>query len=126
MSAINEQTYPGEFLISELGNRGSRDDVTVTVASATKLVPGTVLGKITATSKYVPFDDRATDGRENASAILFATLDNSDGVAPIDFAEAVVINWTAEVRAVLLGWVVGASQSNGLADLAALGIKARN
>lgn len=126
MTLLTEQTYPGEFIISELGNRGSRDDVTVTAPADTKLVPGTVLGKITATGKYAPYDDRDTDGREEASAILYATVDNSAGGAPTDFTECVVLNWTAEVRKTLLSWVVGADQANGLADLAALGIKARD
>src|SRR5579885_2493371 len=118
MTALTEQTYPGEFLISELGGRGSRHDVTVTVPADTKLVPGTVLGKITATGKYVPYDDRDTDGRENAVGILYATADNSSGGAPLDVAEAVNVNWSAEVRKSLLSWGGGVNQTTGLADLA--------
>src|SRR5665213_1053915 len=126
MPSLTEQTYPGEFLISESNGRGSRDDATVTVLAGQKMVPGTVLGKITATGKYVPYDDRDTDGRENAAAILYGpTLDATDDDANTDF-DAVIIDFAAEVRAALLVWVVGASESGGLSDLAALGIKARN
>lgn len=127
MASLNERTYSGEFLISDLDGRGSRDEGIVTVGAGATMLPATVLGKITATGKYVPYDDRDTDGRETAVAILFGpTLDNSDGGAPTDYPETVIVNWTAEVRKDLLQWVEGASQANGLADLAALGIKGRD
>ena len=44
------------------------------------LPAGTVLGKITASGKYGPYDDTATDGRQTAVGILAEEVDatNSD------------------------------------------------
>src|SRR6476646_9355216 len=36
---------------------------------------GTVLGKISASSKYGPYDDTASDGRQTAVGILYTTVD---------------------------------------------------
>lgn len=48
----------------------SRDEVTVTLPSG-GLAAGTILGKITATSKYVLIDLDAETGAEDVSGILF-------------------------------------------------------
>jgi hypothetical protein len=40
-----------------------------------KLPAGTVLGKITASGKYGPYDDTATDGRQTAVGILAEDVD---------------------------------------------------
>ena len=120
---LTEGKYTGEFVTAESPGTISRDQVTVTVALATLLVPGQVLGKLSASGKYVPFDETATDGSEAAAAILYNPLDNSAGVAPADF-EATVINFAAEVRATDLEWG-DADDTVGLPQLAALGIKAR-
>ena len=121
--ALNEGVYAEEFILSELPGRISRDVVTVTVAATTTLDPGQVLGKITATGKYVPVDDTASDGRENAAGILVRELANAAG-SPADFADALVLNFGAEVSEGGLIW--GASDdAAGIADLAALGIKVR-
>ncbi|MBC7328855.1 head decoration protein [bacterium] len=54
--------------------------IPITIASGYKLTAGTVLGKITASGKYGPYDDTATDGRETAVGILAEDVDatNSD------------------------------------------------
>lgn len=52
-----------------------RDNVTVNLAAATTLKVGTVLGKITATGKYVPRDAAASDGSQVASAIVRQEID---------------------------------------------------
>jgi hypothetical protein len=126
--ALTEGQYTGEFLLSESPGSLSRDAVTVTVAAATKLSPGRVLAELSATGKHVPYDNVGTDGSEEASAVLYNECDNTDGVAPADFA-AVVINWGAEVRKADLSWASGASAGDktaAYADLAARGIKARD
>lgn len=124
MSVLDEGKYPGEFLLAEMPGTISRDDVTVTVPADTTLNPGTVLGQVSATGKYVPFDDAASDGREDAAGVLFGKLVN-DTVAPVD-ETAAIVNWSAEVRSADLEWEVGVDESKGLADLAALGVKARS
>lgn len=126
--ALTEGKYTAEFLLSESPGTLSRDTVTVTVAAATKLSPGRVLATLSATGKNVPYDNVGTDGSEEASGVLYGECDNSAGSAPADF-KAVVINWGAEIRKSDLSWASGASAGDktaAYADLAALGIKARD
>lgn len=126
---LTEGKYTAEFLLSEAPGTLSRDNVTVTVAASTKLEAGHVLAKLTATGKYVEYDNAGTDGSQVAAGILFSSpLDNSENLAAADFS-AVVINLNAEVRYDDLTWFSGASagdKSAAVADLEALGIKARS
>lgn len=126
--ALTEGQYTGEFILSEMPGTLSRDTVTVTVAAATKLSPGRVLAVLSATGKYVPYDNVGTDGSEEAYGILYGECDNSAGSAPADFT-AVVVNWGAEIRIADLSWASGASAGDktaAYADLAARGVKARS
>jgi hypothetical protein len=125
--ALTEDKRPGAFILAEAPNTISRDTVTVTVAATTTLSPGQVLGKITATGKFVPYDNGATpasDGSQNAAGILYGELVNADS-SPADM-DGVIVNWTAEVRKADLVWGTGMDEDAGLADLAALGIKGRD
>lgn len=123
MATKTEGRHDSEFLTAEAPGTISRDEVTVTVPASTTLDPGTVLGVISATGKYVPYDDSYSDGREDAAGVLFDALTNDDD-APADM-DGVVINNTAEVRAADLAWGEGVDEAKGLADLAAKNIKAR-
>ena len=124
-AVLTETIHDGGFLVSEANGRRSRSEVTVTVPAATKLVAGYVLGKLSADGKYVPYDNANTDGSEAAAAILYTECDNSDGGAPTDFT-ATVIDMDAEVREDDLTWLDAQNDKTaGLADLLALGIKAR-
>jgi Na+-transporting NADH:ubiquinone oxidoreductase subunit NqrA len=125
MAELNEGKHTGEFILAEAPGTISRDTVTVTVGAATKLAPGTVLGKLSGTGLYVPYDDSASDGSENAAGILYGELDNSEGIAPADIT-GVVIDAIAEVREDDLVWGDGVDEAAGLADLLALNIKARD
>jgi hypothetical protein len=129
MTSLTETNRPGEFILSEANGRLSRDTVTVTVATATILYPGMVLARLSGTGKYVPYDNAGSDGSETAYAILNAELDNEDGEAPLDFADAVVVNLNAEVRKDGLLWDAGVDASGktaAYADLLGRGIKARD
>lgn len=126
MSTKTEGRHNEEFLISEANGTRSRDQVTVTVPGSTTLKAGLVLSQLSATGKYVAYDNSGTDGTEDAAAILCGELVN-DEVGAVDM-EAAVINADAEVRASDLEWATGLSdndKTNGRADLLALGIKAR-
>jgi multisubunit Na+/H+ antiporter MnhE subunit len=123
VGALTEGQYAAEFILSECPGTISRDTVTVTVAATTTLAPGTVLGQLSASGKYVPYDDAASDGRETAAGILYAEAANATG-APVD-VEAVIVNFAAEVRGDDLTWGGGVDEDAGTADLAALGIKVR-
>lgn len=125
--ALTEGQHTGEFLINEGQGTVSRSNVTVTVAANTKLEAGTVLAKLTATGKYVVYDNAGSDGSEVADAILWEEADNTDGDSETDFSRA-VIDWNAEVRKASLQWATGlvaGDKTAAYADLAAKGIKAR-
>lgn len=115
MAELTENPRTGGFLLSE-GN-GTRSRKTVTLAADNgKLDAGTVLGIVTASDEYAPYDSEATDGTETAMAVLWATTDTDDGAV-----EAVVIARDAEViESELTG-----SDADGIADLASVGIIAR-
>lgn len=121
--SLTEGKYAGEFLVAESPGTISRDTVTVTVAASTTLAPGTVLGQISGSGKYVPYDDSYSDGREVAAGVLVGKLANTTNGA-VD-KTGVIVNWCAEVREDDLVWETGVDETGGLADLAALGIKAR-
>ncbi len=125
MSTKSEGQHNFEGLISEAPGTTSRDKVTVSVPAGEKYTAMTVLGQNTASGKYRAYDDAASDGHDVAAAVLLTECDNTDGLSLTDFEDAVVIDWSAEVRADALVWGEGVDDDGGLADLAALGIKAR-
>lgn len=127
MSTKTEGRHAAEFLISESPGYISRDEVTVTVADATTLKAGMVLGRLAATGKYVPYDNAGSDGSESAYGVLHEAITNP-GEAPADFT-ATVINWGAEVRASSLEWASGlvdADKTAAAVDLATRGVKVRS
>jgi hypothetical protein len=68
-----EGRHTGEYIISEANGTLSRAQVTV-MQTGVALEAGTVLGKVTASGKYVPYLNTAADGSEVAAAILYPTL----------------------------------------------------
>ncbi len=121
MATFTEPLRPAEFLISEASGTLSRETVTI-VSGSTGLVPGLVLGKITASGKYAPYDDDNADGSEVAAAILLEAVD-----ATADVAAAVIFR-LAEVKSSLIQWAStndAGDKTAGLADLAAKYIIAR-
>lgn len=115
MTTFTEGFKTGEFILSEGDDCISRDDVII-AAIAPALAAGTVLGKITATGKYVAYNDAATDGTGVAAGILYAAV--------VDKAvdqRAIAITRLTEVKASAL---IGLD-TNGRADLALLNIIVR-
>jgi len=127
MAELTEGQYPGEFILEEPAPKISREIVTVTVDTATKLEPGHVLAQLSSGSKFVDYDNAGTDGSEEAAGILYNECDNSAGGAPVDFDAAVVVVRLAAVRKADLKWNSGVD-TNGktaaYADLKALMILA--
>lgn len=98
-----------EFLLSEATGQRSRDQVTVTVAGAVALPSGTVLGKITATGKYVKYDEAGTDdGRRVALAVLMNACPGVNG----DYKRAVIARDAEVIQSMLTG-----IDANGIVDL---------
>lgn len=115
MATMTEARRTGEFLISEANGTRSREEVII-AAAAGALVAGTVVGKITASGKYVAYSNAAADGTEVAAGVLYAGVGDLAADQP-----AVIINCDAEVTEVHLTGI----DANGKADLALLGIKVR-
>ncbi len=125
MSSLTEGRYSGEFVVSEGAGTISREKADVDVPAGETLEPGYVLGQVTATGHYAPYDDANSDGTETAAAILCGPrLDNSAG-AIVSTLAATIIKRLAEVRANDLEWKSGVDESGGTTDLAALLIIAR-
>jgi head decoration protein D len=128
MDPLTEGQHTGEFILSESPGTISRDQVTVTVPTGRILAAGHVLALLSATGKYVPYDNSGSDGSEAARGILYSELDNAAGLSGTDIT-GVVVNFAAEVRKADLQWESGvdaAGKTAAYADLAAFGVKARD
>lgn len=117
MTTLSEGNYTAEFCLSEANGKRSRE--TITVLSGQNIGTGQVLGKVTASGKYVAYDETATDGSETAVGVLYADVDASA-------ADAVGVAFVrdAEVAASKLVWGT-ADDAAGTIDLAAVGVVAR-
>lgn len=75
MSIKTEGVHAGEFLLSEASGTRSRQDITL-AATVESLPAGQVLGKLTASGEYAPYNPSAepADGSETAAAILYAPV----------------------------------------------------
>lgn len=114
----------GAYIKSEGNGDISREAVTIASGSGA-LLAGTVLGKITASGKYKPYDNDASDGSEVAAAILYADCDATSADV-----KATVTARQAEVWKERLVWGAGvttdAEKTAAYADFAALGIIVRS
>lgn len=110
MSVKTETRRTGDFLLSEANGTLSRENATIALGT---LVPGTVLGQITASGKYVILAPGASDGSQTAAGVLYGHADGTD-------VPGVVIKRLAEVRADMLVFPAGISAPNKTAALAAL------
>ncbi|PYF05032.1 bacteriophage lambda head decoration protein D [Rhodopseudomonas faecalis] len=78
MGVLTEGPRKGNFILSEDDEgRLSRDIITVAAGSG-KLRPGTVLGMVAASEKYVPSPEAGNDGSQVASACLIDEVDATD------------------------------------------------
>lgn len=126
MPVLTEGRRAGEFIVSEANGHRSREVVTLASNGSTALTypAGHVLALVTASGKYVEYDNVGSDGTEAAKVILY---DNVTVPATGDL-KAVVIARHAEVNTAELSWfaaAVDADKLAGLVDLAAAGIVGR-
>ncbi len=111
--------FAHDWLVHELDPDLFRRGGTI-ASGAGAVTTGTVLGKITASGKYVPIDFAAGDGSENAAAILINYADATSA----DVETAILIG-NAQIVPNQLTWPAGATQVQkdaALAQLAALDI----
>lgn len=122
MTTLTETPHAGEFLVSEENGTLSREVVIIASGSGVVLA-GMVLGKISASGKYKPYDDDNTDGSETAVCLAYDTVDATSADK-----KATVIFRNAEVKASAIQWAAtndATDKANGLADLVAKNIIAR-
>lgn len=123
MAAITEGMHAGEF-IGELAMGIGYHVEQITVLSGENLVAGAVLGKVTASGKYVAFDNAGTDdGRRTAAGIL---MDNTDASSGDVTTATALLRGPAMVNKNDLTWAAGvdaAEQAAALTTLMGLGIK---
>ena len=123
MPTKSETLGTGAAIKSEGNGEFSRDSIILASGNGV-LLPGTVLGKITASGKWKQYTPGAADGTQNAAAVLYGYHDTTSA----DQA-AVAITRTAEVWTARLQWgaaVVNQGQKDtATAALLALGIVPR-
>ena len=126
MATLTKIQSNASFIVSESNGYRSRDAVTVTVPASTTYAAGTLLGKITASGKYVRHAAGADNGSEDEAGVLYETLVNTTG-SGVDNA-SVSMARDAEVNGSELTYEVGADASQITASnlaLRALGIIVR-
>ena len=123
MTVYTEGRHPGEFLMTEAAGQRSRDNITI-ASGAGIIAPGTVLGKVTATGKYVASAVGASDGSQTAVAVALYGCDATSA----DVAIAGIVR-EAEVKGDVLTYHADrdqdAEKAAANADLAAAGILVR-
>ena len=120
MTILTEGARTAEFLISEANGFRSRDEEIVD-ATGGALDPGTVLGKVTASGKYVRHAAGAADGSQNEAGVLY------EGIGAVEDTR-VVVKRDAEVAQTELTYESGADAgqiTTSNAALAALGVVVR-
>lgn len=124
MATLTEGKHSGEF-IGELALGPGYHIDEITVLSGQNLVAGAVLGKVTASGKYVAFDNVGTDdGRRTAAGILVGAV-HADGADAVGTA---LLRGPAIVNKNDLTWADGVDAAEQAAALIVLldsnGIKA--
>ena len=123
MSIFTEQKRVGDWLKGEPDGIVDYCREKVTILAGESLVTGTVLGKITSSGKYVGYDVAATDGSQNAAAILYT--DRIDGSTSADQIATAIVRGPCVISDAGLSWaadVVSGDKTAALAALKALGI----
>lgn len=123
MTTLTEGKHEGEF-IGELAMGIGYHVDRVTVLSGQNLVAGTVVGIVTASGKYVAYDNAGTDdGRRTVAGIIVADANASAA----DAVGKVLRRGPAIVNKNDLTWAAGidaGEQATAITAMLALGIKA--
>lgn len=105
-----------------------REVVTVNVAAATELSVGSVLGKVTATGKYVPVNAAAVVGQEGAEVAAAIVVENKSVAATTDTEVAVIVRGPAIIakQALVFDVAHNAGQiATAVAEIQSLGVVVR-
>jgi hypothetical protein len=122
MPTFTEAPRSLEFLVREFDKLFNRE--TGVLISGQNLQAGAVLGRITASGKYTALAPTASDGSQNAAAILLEATDASTGDKPA----ALLVRGPAVVSQANLIFapaVTGPQKTTAYGQLTALGIVPR-
>lgn len=125
MAQYSEPQKVGDVLKREYDKLLNREQVTYAQGSASVL--GTVLGKVTATGKYVPLAPAAADGSQNAVGILLQAVDTTVTGTNADTIVAIEARGPSVVESSALNWGAATAPqiAAATAQLVALGIIVR-
>lgn len=123
MAVLTEARHTGEFVISEGNGHISRD--TITIASGAGVVrAGTVLGKVTASGKYLPSPATGATGEQVATVVNIYEVDATSADVTV-----AAITRNAEINGNTLAYEATVNDSTKKAakatQLAAVGIIVR-
>jgi hypothetical protein len=117
MTVFTEGRHAAEFVLNEDGGSLSRD--TIEIDESQDIVPGEVLGKVTASGKYLVLNPTATDGSEKAAALPLYGAKTGLG----ESTKIAGITRLAKVNGKLLTWPVGITAEQKAAAISQLGEK---
>lgn len=120
MAVKNEPNTLGDGIKWEEDGDYSRKKITVLTGNSVSMLE--VVGKVTASGKYVPLDPAASDGSEAAAGIMVGDVDASAADKP-----GAIIEREALVAMDNLVWPTGITageKTTAIGELEALGIKA--
>ncbi len=125
MSTITENPRVTDVLLFEEGEEFNfvRDQITLASGTPASVV-GQVLGKITASGKYTQVAPAASDGSQNAAAVLLVAADASAA----DVVAVAVTRGPAILKSGGLAWtsgMTGTQKTTALGQLQALGMPNR-
>lgn len=119
MTVITQNNNRSGSYLGEAAALNIVNEEIIIASGAGVLVPGTVLGKITASGKYVAHDAALDTGPEDAAAILYHAVDATDA----DVTTVATVNGPATVNGNRLTWKTGISDADRNAGIAALRAK---
>lgn len=115
MTILTSNPRLAEFVLTEASGQRSRENIVVAQTGA-EIKSGTVLGKITASGKYAPYNNAASNGTEVAAGVLYNWLPAATG----DTKAVGFVRDCEVVRGSLTGL-----DTAGEADLKAIGVIVR-
>ena len=113
-TVFNEGLHTGEFIVC--AEEGLAFTEVTIAANSPAMVPGTVVGKITSSGKWIPHAANATDGSQTNVGILYRAVPQ----LTVDQRAVVVTELAEVVRSLLTGLTPAAE-----ASLAAMHVKFR-
>ena len=127
-SNVSDHHTWSELVLAEFHPDFTREEITLASGAnvaGSPLLPCTLLGKVTASGKYIPLAPAASDGSENVAGILY-TPDIDAASADKQCLAAVngdmIINWD---KVVLVNALDAGQVATAKSQLLALRIKAR-